>query len=601
MAHINLKIQEWIHALEEGKGARVVRIFVTLLALILLGALYDFREFQNLSTPEAMDAAQVARNLSRGEGFVTQFVRPLSIHLIEEHGAPSQPLDAARLKGPHPDLANAPLYPLFLAGMMKVLPFEFEIPTDRRVRVCQPDVLITLVNQLLFIGVVLLVFQLAKRLFDTAVAWTSALLLAGTELLWRLSASGLPTILLMLWFLALAWTLASMDSAAREGNRGPRWLLGMAFLAGAIVGLAALTRYSFGWLLLPVGLYFALFFPGRRLQLCLVATAAFLLLLGPWIWRNLELSGTPFGIAGFAPLRDTLLYPGYTLDRSLQPGLDSIPFYELARKIVTGLPELITRQLPQLGGNWIAAFFLVGLMVGFRSPTLNRLRIFLLLVILALIPVQAILRTEPPAGFPETFTDNLLVVTAPLVFLFGAALFHLLLEQLSWAHGPWKLLTVGGVICALCSPLGLALLPPRPTPFAHPPYLPPLVRLFSEYMPSEDLLMSDVPWAVAWYGDRKCIWTTLRANDQQGREDFFAVNDFRKTVTALYLSPATLNSPLFSQVLEPPQTSLTWARFAADAMMRTNLPSGFPLRRAHGGYATIGHLFLSDRDRWNPR
>ena len=47
--------------------------------------LYDWRCYRNMNTAEAMDSAQVARNLAEGHGFTTLFIRPLSLYLLEQH------------------------------------------------------------------------------------------------------------------------------------------------------------------------------------------------------------------------------------------------------------------------------------------------------------------------------------------------------------------------------------------------------------------------------------------------------------------------------------------------------------------------------------
>ena len=47
----------------------------------------------------------------------------------------------------------------------------------------EPDFLISLFNQLVFFGVIVLVFFLTRKLFDPNVAWTSAVLLLGCELM----------------------------------------------------------------------------------------------------------------------------------------------------------------------------------------------------------------------------------------------------------------------------------------------------------------------------------------------------------------------------------------------------------------------------------
>src|SRR5688572_2567587 len=113
-------LQEWIHKIEEGEGTKYVRLVFAALALLGLTALWHLREAKNLSSIEAMDAAQIGRNIAEGNGFSTRLVRPLSIALIEGNrgGAVSPDL----LTRPHPDLANAPVYPTLLGGLFKIAP-----------------------------------------------------------------------------------------------------------------------------------------------------------------------------------------------------------------------------------------------------------------------------------------------------------------------------------------------------------------------------------------------------------------------------------------------------------------------------------------------
>ncbi len=78
---------------------------------------------------EAMDAAQAWRaNVAEGRGFSTDFIRPFSVYLVQKHNhdlnsretSLTNAPDYARLNSSHPDLANAPVYPLLLAGIFKV-------------------------------------------------------------------------------------------------------------------------------------------------------------------------------------------------------------------------------------------------------------------------------------------------------------------------------------------------------------------------------------------------------------------------------------------------------------------------------------------------
>lgn len=53
--------------------------------------------------------------------------------------------------------------------------------------------------------------------------------------------------------------------------------------------------------------------------------------------------------------------------------------------------------------------------------------------------------------------------------------------------------------------------------------------------------MSDIPWAVAWYGKRQCVWVTMN-----WRKEFYEINDYQKPVQALYLTQRTTDSRFLS-------------------------------------------------------
>ena len=596
------QLQEYLHRFEVGEGVRYLRGAVLLFGLVLLTAAYDWLEFRNLATPDAMDAAQLARNLAEGEGFTTRFIRPLSVHLMEAHATRlgGRTNDPACLRGAHPDLAHPPLYPLILAGAMKVLPFDHDIPTGRTFRIHQPDLLITFVNQALFFVALAVAFQLARRLFDSAVAWVTVLTMLGSDLLWRFTVSGLSTMVLLIVTLGLAWCLAGAERGAREKAWGPTRHALMAGLTGLIVGLGALTRYSFGWLILPVMAFFALYFPSRRLVLPASALLAFVLVISPWLARNYHHSGTLFGTAGFVLMEGTPAFPANHLERSLDPEVGQVTMGDLGRKLLVNTGAILFDELPRLGGSFLTAFFLVGLMIPFVNPTLGRLRVFVMLSLFALTAVQALGRPLRTPLSPQVNSENLLVVLAPLVFMYGVALFFLLLDQVKLPFASARRWVIGLFVALAAAPVVLALLPPRTDPRVLPLYYPPLIQQFTGWMEKDELMMSDLPWAVAWYGHQRCVWTTLQVRSARGREDFYAFNDLRRPIHALYLTHATLDEPFFSEMYGDSRASqeLTWGRFAVDSALRSDLPPGFPLRHAPAGYLERGHFFLADRARW---
>ena len=187
----------------------------------------------------------------------------------------------------HPDLANPPVYPVVLAGLMKVLPFRYETSNTTpfwsnggKFWRYQPEFLIALFNQLLFLGLIALVFLLARQLFDSGAAWLTGLLMLGTEFFWRFSVSGLSTMLLLVIFAGLGVVLVLFEEEAREPRWGAQWLFVYAGLAGVLVGVGGLTRYSFGWLIIPSALFVLAVGGPKRWIFFALSTVMFLLAAG---------------------------------------------------------------------------------------------------------------------------------------------------------------------------------------------------------------------------------------------------------------------------------------------------------------------------------
>jgi hypothetical protein len=108
-------------------------------------------------------------------------------------------------------------------------------------------------------------------------------------------------------------------------------------------------------------------------------------------------------------------------------------------------------------------------------------------------------------------------------------------------------------------------------------------------MKEKELMMSDVPWAVAWYGHRQCVWLTLDSQDE-----IIAVNDYLKPVQALYLTSQTMDGKLFSEWGPSPKDS--WGHFMMYILAQNKPPQTFNLQFAAPQIQS--GLFLTDRDRW---
>ena len=177
--------------------------------------------------------------------------------------------------------------------------------------------------------------------------------------------------------------------------------------------------------------------------------------------------------------------------------------------------------------------FLAGLLLGFRGMAVRRMRYFLLMCLGMFMVVQALGRTQLSDESPEVNSENLLVLLVPLVFCYGVSFFFTFLEQMKLPVPQLRYAVIAVFVALSCLPMIFTLLSPKVSPVVYPPYYPPDIQQTAGWMKENELMMSDVPWAVAWYGQRQCVWLTLNAQD-----DFFAINDNLKPVQALYLTPA---------------------------------------------------------------
>jgi 4-amino-4-deoxy-L-arabinose transferase-like glycosyltransferase len=635
--------QDIIHKLEVGTGNRLLKIAVAFIAFIALALFYNMAAFRNFASLEAMDTAQLARNISKGRGFTTDFVRPFSIYLFRKHaGSDSNSLPAMLEKSP--DLSNPPAYPLVLAGVFKVLPVDFpDVQAARSFTTYSPEVWVAGVNQLLLLLCACLVFSIARRLFDEPVAWVSAAVFVLTDLFWRYSVSGLPTLWLIFLILLISRLLLGLDANLRDPNARHGWALPVAALLGLLAAAAGLTRYSFLLLIIPLVVYLVSIPSPQRVTMAVIACIVFLAVVVPWLSRNHSASGTLFGTAAYAALQDISQFPGDSLYRSTAPDLRTVTATDLSRKILINLRSIITHQIPRLGGSWITALFLAGLLVPFRNVVTGRIRLLLVSLIAAVMLAQAALSPASALTATEVHAADYLNVLAPLAFIFGVSLLFNLLEQFATVAARSAVLFV--FFALACAPLALTFATPPSSPAAFPPYHPPWIAAKARYISATDWMMSDIPWAVAWYGEKRAVWLSLKHGTPGSRiaNDFYSIDQY-KPVRGLHLSAQTLKTldgaavaawreaavadpdwELFQNrikaigaALAPNnenQTALdpladayalaekhwvrgggqNWESFVLGIFITREVPTGFPLKMAPAGL--IPEIFLTDSER----
>src|SRR5271154_6894858 len=78
-------IQTTLQAVEVGKGQILARIIPLLTVLIFVGGMYDLVLYHGLNDAQSMDNAQLARQIFRGQGFTTEFLRPYAVAQLRDY------------------------------------------------------------------------------------------------------------------------------------------------------------------------------------------------------------------------------------------------------------------------------------------------------------------------------------------------------------------------------------------------------------------------------------------------------------------------------------------------------------------------------------
>ena len=543
--------------------------YLLVLAFIALGLIYLTFQFRGLSSSTAMDQAQIARHLAEGKGFSSGYIRPLAIWQLESSGKPIP-------DGPFPDFFHAPLNPLLNSVALKLVqPYWKLSPIDI---VYIGDRAIAIVGVLFFLAALTIWYAIAERLFNQATALLGCAILITTDSLWQFSISGLPqTPALFLFGSAIWFHLKSTDSHLTKAKR-----LLLIVGSGASIGLLILAHGVAAWLL-PGWLIMVSreWTPRRTIAIC-TAMAAVALIIVPWLIRTQIVSGSPWGLAIYE-----LVAPANSAETGYMRDLYNPPtasFGKLFSRFQENLASHSHAFLASLGTNLAAIAFFISLLHRFDTPTPNRFRWPLLLMwagtTFGMICIGAGSVLSP---------SNLHIIFLPLFVFYGTAFLRTLLERLS-LPSPKIRYAFPTLLIAICGiPMWNTLLANKP-PVQWPPYVPPFIAILGEWYNSDEIIASDMPWAVAWYAQRKSLLLPKTIKDFNRISDYRVLGD---AITGLYLTPLTGNRRLFSEIYKGPYTD--WVM----QITRPPVTLGFPLPVFTPLPIDGECILFSDRDRWS--
>ncbi len=559
-------MQRLVNSLDGGFALGALRALLVLLPVLAIGMLYAHIQFTGLRDREAIDGAQVARNLAAGRGFVTDVVRPIVLwHEGRRSGRLVEPTRSA-------DVFHAPLHPAIVAAGFHAVQPSLSVSTPFDVFAPERHVIVP-IGLLFWMATGIIVFALGRRLFDARVAVLATLGYMLSDAVLADAISGRPDPLGA--FLVTAAGGAALAWAFRDSDGGGKGIRTALFaLAAAASALAFLTRYA----LAAAAVMIVLFVLARSARRQWLAAALMLALIAagaaPWIARNLSVSGLPFGLAPIAVLNAGADAP--TAERSVDQLLDNA---DIARLVRTRLAEGFGRAgAPDRFGLGLGLFvgaFVLSFLHRFSRGELRAFRWCVAAGIAIALATGSVV--EEGAG-------PLVRSFLPFVVLYGCAMIVLLVDRLDVIDPLLRNLAAGAVVLLGVFPTILAVSAVDPVP-AYPPYYPPYITRVTGFMKPDEALCTDIPEAVAWYGQCRALQLP---RSMRGLE---SIRDSGMKIGGLYLTTVTGNRRYTRDLAGGPERS--WL-----PLLEGRIPKGFPftegIRLPPGGR---DQLFLTDLGR----
>ena len=568
-------IQSAVHALEAGGLVVWVKRGAVALAIAALVVLY-FYQFRGLSTSQGMDQAQIGRAIASGEGWRTKLVRPLAVGQLQAHGK-----DVAQ--SVWSDTYNAPLPPLIDA--IALLPVKAHWKMTPRTVIYAGDKAIATMSILLFIGSVSVLFFTARRLFDQRLALLACGLVLLCDAMWQYSLSGLPQMLLLLLFNTTVYLLVRALEAQHRDESPLKWLVA----AGAGFGLLTLTHALTLWIFLGALIFAAFFFRPRGWSaLILLAICAIAYL--PWLIRTFVVCGNPGGVAIYS-IFNGVGHSEWAWMRRLNFDAGTNILGAFRDKITAGLISQTAHLFEYFGLTVVALMFFASLLHPFKKTETAAIRWMILAMWGGAVLGMTIYGISDEQGVAA---NQLHLIFVPLMTCYGLA--YLLVQwnrlalEIPFARVGFIALLY--LLCALPMIFATPWLSP-PKPFVRwPPYMPPLIGVLNDWMKPDEVTATDMPWAVAWYADRRSLWLP---DTQRVFNDLGDYNTLGGPVHGLYLTPISGTDIKFRDIVKGEYRD--WSAL----IQRTQVLEKFPLRWNTVALGLENEcIFLSDHDREHP-
>ncbi|HID06660.1 MAG TPA: hypothetical protein EYP10_05875 [Armatimonadetes bacterium] len=477
---------------------------VIALVVFVIGVIYLHyrRQIPLIHFLPVTDNAQLARNVMRGQGLRTSFLRPLAMALTKSDSSRALPSD----------IVNPPVTAIITGFCFAVIG--------------EDDKAVIRIGIATYLTAIAICTALAYYAFGSIAGVLTTLLLTLNARLVDAAVNGFPGFIpacLIAWCAFKLLTLLrnplpspQLPRRTRFINHLRRLIITIAYLRtffwyGLLAGMTALSWFPM-LPAVPVLILYSGRASSRQWRVYAVLTGLFAasIVIGGWIWRNYRVTGKPIlTIMSYEVMMWSDVYPGYSLYRATTPPVET-PYGFIIHRPLTFLHKFIRETAEgirtisnTLGPITIAFLILFALRPVSRGDADARWRYAMwLTAILIGIWVCA----HHVTGFS-------FLPIAPLLTLFAASAMGACIDQLLNTRPAWLLrlstqtatnLLSAILLCIHALPTLSLLLQPisHADATSYRRTWDGVARITS---PTEAVI-TDIPWLVAWHCDRRAIW-----------------------------------------------------------------------------------------------
>lgn len=491
-----------------GSRSTLVLRLITAVLLVLMCVYKLHLTYRGLNQPVAMEQAQIARSVAQGKGFVTGVLRPIEVMNAAEHAKQKKlPLDYQSMR----DSTHAPLNIVAMAVALKMTgydDFEASRMTDGGY-VYAPDRIISATSIFFFCIAIVLTYTLVGRLFDEVVACSTCCFLLLSELVLNYAVSGLPQPLMMCFMLGGLHLFLSSVRMFQE--KAVYWSLLYLSLSFACMGLMCLSGWMGIWIAGGLLLFCCFYYRPAGSYVLTSAVVLLLILLGPAVFNYIN-TGSILGNAMLG------LYNSFGGGEEYAMRAASLNYVPLqAGSAVLNLLAHTVYQLRDLyvnmGSILVVPFFFLALLNRFKRDDVQSMKWALFSMwAIACVGMALFGQNEPECA------SQLAIMFVPMFVAYGIALVFNFLGRLKYESSTFNqarglaifiliILSAGPFLATLPKALYMGIwLGDRGRP-QYPPYYPPALNVnLANITAPEHVIVTDQPWAVAWYANRKALW-----------------------------------------------------------------------------------------------